>query len=446
MTELYTVKLQGSSDLELQQAVVRWRTVGRHHRMGDSPPTLARVTYEVVVEGKVFGDTAIATITALGTLVSDYLDKQVLPTYLRIEDEAGDPVDQVGLIDESSDSWEQLRIVDHELLTNPDDPREGRSQVSYRLVFQAERVFASSEGLLDLDQVYEEGGNDQGLKFRRLVSRVRFAESSANTPTTAAVLALVRLSKPVGWARQDPTNHPDGIHVRWDDYPRNRVATITSHVAQQNSSVPTGASGGQKSIERREDFALGVLRLVTRASVDGSSDALGWVEEQKDPEAKGYTLNDEIQRAASGQFEELEVLTDFLGGKVTQVRPERTLSGGGQMVSTTLVSAGAAPIIRPGPFTPLELTEVIDLHALGVESFDDIPQNLAPGPPGDWIEVEPEGTDFLPAVQEYGRDAAQTLTRRRVTRRWIFRGQGDPRDDEAFRDWLMKPIRREFTL
>lgn len=446
MADLYTVTLQGSSDLVLKDTSVSWRPVERRHRNDAHPPVLVRSIYEVEIRGTILdGATSVALVTSLGTLIANYVDKRVVPTYVKIRDDNGDPLDEVGDIDLAND-WENLHFTafdlpgPHEL----DDSRQFVSKIEYRLVLRADRVFPDDDGIVEFDPVYEQGSIGGGLKFRQKVTELTLSQATSNVVTTAAILAQVRLAKPNGWVRVAPSNDSDGIHVTYPDGENNKKRmVVTSRIEQlgPGSSAATGTEGHSLVEERREDPGRGVVEVLTRARYEGTDQALTQVQGHRPGGDVGTTTDDSVLQSATGDFRTLETLglQHPKGPKLTRVTPRRVLEPGGVAHAVTRFVGNVTPRARAGIVEPFYLTESLDLWALGIDSVSDIPLVDAPQPEGDWVPIQ-GWVDELPAQDVVGRSQAQHLAKRSATRRWVWQGAGDPRENSSFQAWLLQPF------
>ena len=336
MAALYTVEIQGSSDLTLTAPQVTYRAVERTHRHTQHPPVLARVTYEVTIGFKGSGANAVATVTALGSMLSGYVDKRVLPTYVKVKDSAGSVVDEIGQID-TDNGWEDLEFTSFEV-PNPsaEDPGQWKAYIKGTLVLRASRVFADSNGVVEFSQDYDQGGDVGSLTFKRLVTELRIAQASSTviTDILASSDYTIKLTASPGWVRVPPTNGTNGIHVRYLDYPRNKHLVITSHVQEVGGTVipPTGSTEAPEVEEVREDFARGVKRITLRVESSGGGQTLSYVEGKRNGDDQGTTIEDRATPAAQGSYDRLEELTTAYpdSSQITKVVQQLTLSGGGR--------------------------------------------------------------------------------------------------------------------
>lgn len=453
MAAPYTVEIQGTSDLTLTAPSVEYRTVARTHRENVHPRVLARVTYEVTIGFRVEGASSVATVTALGNVVQNYLDKRVLPTYVKIKDSAGDVVDEIGQID-TGNGWEDFEFADFQIPPpSVDEPGQWKAYVRGVIVLRASRVYPDANGVCEFSQNYEEGADVGGLTFKRVVTDLRLSESSGSSLATLVTSGsyTIRLPAPVGWVRVPPTNGSIGVHVRYPDYPRSKHLVITSHVQEVGGTVvpPAGSTQAPETEEIREDFARGVKRVTLRVESSGGDQTLEYVEGKRPGDDIGTTIEDRSTPAAQGVYSKLEeLLTAYPDDTtVTQVTQALTLSGGGRRTVVTRMTRGIPPKVRIGPLLEWRLEERLDVYALGPREITELnlngSTNIPGGPAGQWVEDASARVDSLPTIEEHGAAPSQHLVRRTLARVWTWVGNGTPWEDLRFVTWAGRMLRGE---
>lgn len=369
-----------------------------------------------------------AAATDLGTFLGGAVHSRTLPTALTIEDQAGDAIPAIGDMS-SSGGWEDLRLVEFELLPVGDAPGQLVAGAYFRLVLQARRSFADSDGICELEQVYEADADEGGREVRRLTSTIRLSRSaygSGTRITTAAVAEQLRLVKPIGWVRSRG-NNANGFAYRYlkASYDGTTVepgilAETVSEVTQ-NAGVAgaSGATDANVTERRKDDPAKGVVRVTSTADTKGPADALAWVEGQQPSESTGETTSGP-GRSAQGEWARLEPISPGASSKITRVRRRYSLSGGARAAGAISMAGGLRAVAVRGAFVPLRLTETFEVQALGVTRLEDVP--LPPALEAPWVIDGAAIVDGLPSIDEDARDPSQRLWLRVIERRYVWGG------------------------
>lgn len=398
-----------------------------------SPVQAVAINYVITLLCRVREDATTTAAAKLGTSIAANLHTKTCPR-LRILDSAGVAIPQIGLIDEAAVDgsavnlgWEDPRVIGFRL---PNGDGQLRAGATFTLVIAVRRSFPDADGVCEFEQEREVSTDASGNETVRRTTRLRIAKWTGFTVETAAIAARLREDAPVGWLRTVGAE-PLGFSYREPLYPQRHLAETVSEVVLAGVTGGTGSTAAKTGETVVDDPEKGIRRRTYSAESTGGEDPAAWV----DGQAPGGPLvssesSSEVgsSRTARATWRKVEVIQgQGPSGRTTKVRRVFDLTGGRRVVGAKRQSPPARPNVKRGPFDAYQLTESIEVFALGPAGFGDfaIPDPL----PGPWLlgRVEPG----LPRVTEEAVDAAQALWLYPIVRTYTWDSTADPLADSA---------------
>lgn len=406
----------------------------------ESDNVAVSAAYTITLTCRVRRDADETSAAKLGAFLAECLHSRTCPPLyvydLEALDDQGDPtpVPEIGQIDEEAEDedetnlgWEDPRLVGFQL---PDETGQFMAGATFVLTIQARRSFPDSDGVCEMDQVFEEDEDSSGNEVQRLTTRGRTAKASGATAETPAVAARLRLPAPVGWVRTVQS-------LRYPLYPERHVFEAVSEVRTNDGA--TGSSGATSARVGERVFydpVKGVLRKVNTAETTGGEDPQGWVLDQapgREVVSAEITTDAGTQRRTQGEWRRIESLTSQ--DRTTRVERLFTLRGGGREVGAVLMSPPVRPKIQRGPWEPYALTEQVEVRALAPEALDHF---RLPNPLGvPWVAKSEDHA--LPRVEEDALVPGQRLWVWAVTREYVWDSEDHPLDHEALKGAVFAP-------
>lgn len=434
--------LIGAYELDLSPAIEI--DADRIVRESTNPVTCVAINYVLGLTVTVRRDATDDAAAKLGDELAAYLHTRTCPR-VRIQTAAGVNIDEIGLIDESALDgsgvnlgWEDPRIIGFRL---PRGDAQLRAGVTFTLTIAARRSFPDADGVCEFDQERETTPDANGNTVIRRTTRLRIAKWTGYTVETAAIAARLREDAEVGWIRTVGAE-PLGFAYREPLYPLRHVAETVSEVVLAGVTGGTGSTAAKTGESVAEDPEKGIRRRTYTAENTGGENPLGWVEDQ---EPGGSLVSTETSsetgstNTARATWRKVEVINpQGPNGRTAKVRRVFDLTGGRSVIGSVKMSRPIRPHIQRGPFEAYELTESIEVFALGPRGYDDFA--LPPPLPEPWLlgPVEPG----LPRRDEEAVDPDQALWIYPLVRRYAWDSAGDPLTDEALKGavFLVAPV------
>lgn len=434
MADDYSVEIEGHAFAAAPQ--VHW-TARAVFREDVYPAVLAALDYEVALEGcHVFATTPAAAVDALGAWLQAVLHKRTLPTYCKVKDASGTVVDEIGDMNLATAGWEDLRI---EAFSLPPSVEQLRAGATFSLALRVRRVFHdSATGVVELERRYDSEFGPDGLETRRLTSRGRLSRESQATPLTAAVTALLRLTKPAGWVITRG-NNSRRFDLTYPNHNRTDIFEAVSEVSQRGPGivVPDGAGDAGGGTTRSDDPELGLVRVSTFVDAIGATSGDSFLTNATPAGAVGEKTHDRGRRSTRGSWDTWEPAGALLGGRVSRVSVSYSLRPGGQTAHVSRLTGNLKPIVREGAVKEWRIVEVVRAIALGARALTDVP--TAPRLALPKFFFDPEASiEEPPRIVRRGGNAAQHVWERLHTREYVWDGDTDPLDDEEVKRLVMR--------
>jgi hypothetical protein len=364
-----------------------------------------------------------------GEFLAAVAHHRVKPTFVQILDSAGAPIDGVGDMNTATTGWEEILITEFSV---PGGPAQFRAGVEFSLTITARRVFPDANNLVEFERSYRSEIGPDRLERRRIECRARMKAGTAVPLTASWFTTLAKTTQPERWMRT--VGGTSGIQAT---YPlgaaRTDVVETVSEVRQVGGtrSPPTGAGDFGFGETRRDRPELGLVEVTTFAEATGATSGDAFLRSAAPAAGVGERTHDEARRLARGQWVTFELAGTALGGKVSRVVVSRQFQVGGAVVRVARRSGNLLPAVRKGALSEWRLVERVEVFALGVKAWDDIP--TLPLLPAPWVhDPERSGEDAPEIVEPRAPTVDQTLWRRVSTRAYVWDGsEASPLDDEA---------------